>query len=74
MLYGEISKFVPMSSKRFTRIFQSSSDVLVSLEGAVGEKVDFWFRLDGDVKKVTCVHPATGTALVSIKNVTCKPT
>jgi hypothetical protein len=38
-LLGEVDKFVPLSSKRFTRVVADGSGLSVTLEGAGGEDV-----------------------------------
>ena len=71
VLHGELDKWVPMSSKRVSRIEVSSKNVELYITGGVGEKVTFTHMYGGQVSMVTCTISQAGGALISIVDNMC---
>ena len=66
LLYGELSKWVPMSAKRFPAVVQTDGQMQVMVVGGISEKVTFWLSVDNNLKFADCVLSDTGQAVVSI--------
>ena len=71
LLYGEISKWVPMSYKRVRSVAMSTDDVTVTLTGGIGEQVAFWVNLDNKPMRIDCTISQAGTAILSVAKQQC---
>lgn len=71
MLYGELDKWVPMSSQRFKTVTVSTSDVRIELEGGAGEKVNLTLVYGGKWMTFSCLLGSDGTAKFSLVNKMC---
>lgn len=71
-LFGELTKWVPMSPKRVTNI-EISDDLYVTLVGAVEETVNFSFSLDpSSITTVSCNLGLTRTAVIGVIAKSCR--
>ena len=66
VLLGELDKWVPMSSKRISDIAIGTSNVEITINGGVWEKVMFTYIYDGQSFSVSCVMSSAGSAVLSI--------
>lgn len=71
-LLGETSKIVPISPQRVYAISADTADVKVTLKGAPGETVRFFYILGSSQKSVTCIMSPAGTAVISFASDTCE--
>ena len=71
VLHGELGKWAPMSRQRVSGIVLTSADVIVHLQGAVGESVVFTYMYDSHVKMVTCQMSSSGSAKLSVMRGKC---
>lgn len=71
MILGELSKWVPVSPMRVTRMTLSSEDVQVFLSGAPGEAVEFSYLADTKMTRVNCVMSSAGTAKIFLGRMKC---
>jgi hypothetical protein len=71
-LLGETSKWVPVSQQRISAITPiQDTDVVLTVEGVMGETVAISYLLDGVSQTVTCNFKLTSSLLLSINNKTC---
>lgn len=71
ILYGELSKWVPISPKRVTEIHFSLDDIYVTLQGGSGERVVFSYSIDGQMSHTECVLSGEGTGTLQILSGKC---
>ena len=74
-LLGETGKWVPVSSRRFSHLDTTANGFSVQLNGAVGEKVDVAIAMPTSPARtqlVSCVLGASGNALLSVPQMTCR--
>jgi len=70
-IYGELSKWVPVSPQRVSNIEVTSEDIYLSLKGAVHEQVEFTWTLDGKWQQQVCSISEDGTAVLGIISKKC---
>jgi hypothetical protein len=71
-LLGETSKWVPVSQQRISAITPiQDTDIVLTVEGVMGETVAISYLLDGVSQTVICNFKLTSSLLLSINNKTC---
>nr|XP_006815625.1 PREDICTED: uncharacterized protein LOC102804514 [Saccoglossus kowalevskii] len=76
LLLGELSKWVKMSPQRVIDIITYSADIVLTLQGGVGEHIEFTLVYTDDLKTpqvVKCVFPESGKMQMHISNKKCHP-
>eukprot|EP01061_Rhynchopus_euleeides_P007092 TRINITY_DN1606_c0_g1_i4.p1 TRINITY_DN1606_c0_g1~~TRINITY_DN1606_c0_g1_i4.p1 ORF type:complete len:755 (+),score=302.52 TRINITY_DN1606_c0_g1_i4:45-2309(+) len=68
-LLGEMSKWVPVSAKRFTAVSVSGSDLVATCAGSAGESITVSFAKDGKATATTCTF--AGNTLTVSSNGSC---
>lgn len=70
-IYGEVSKWVPMSGQRVRNMEVTETDILLHLHGAVSEQVTISWTVDNSWQEKTCTIAQDGSSVLSLMNKLC---
>jgi len=73
ILLGETSKWIPFSNKRILTVESSEHDIMITIQGAIGEKVEFWVSSNSVASSINCVITDSLRATISVAGRICRP-
>ncbi|KAK7102302.1 hypothetical protein V1264_020540 [Littorina saxatilis] len=72
LMLGELTKVVPVSPQRVTKIDVTGNDVKVYLKGVPSEGVYFTFSIDSNIVTISCTFGNSRTAVLDVTAKTCQ--